>query len=142
MLQLHTLVKASGELELSLSRVPVPEPKDDEVLVRIDAAPINPSDLGLLFGPADLAHAKATGSGEATKVTAPIAAARLPGLAGRSDQSLPSGNEGAGLVVKAGSSAAAHALLGKNVAMMGGAMYAEFRCIKATDVRTSPSLTA
>ena len=53
-LELRSLVKSSGELELSLAEVAVPRPAADEVLVRIEASPINPSDLGLLFGAADM----------------------------------------------------------------------------------------
>ena len=134
MLQLRTLIKGSGELELSLTRVPIPDPKDDEILVRIDAAPINPSDIGLLTGPADISQAKQSGSGEETKVTAPVPAAAMERFAARLDQSMPAGNEGAGVVVKAGASAEAQALLGKTVALLGGAMYSEYRCVKASEV--------
>src|ERR1700679_3050131 len=103
-LQLRSLVKDSGELELSLARVPIPTPDDDEILVRIEATPINPSDLGLLLGPADLATAKVNGSGDEAVVTAQIPPAFQRALAGRVGQSLPVGNEGAGVVVGAGAS--------------------------------------
>jgi len=53
-LQLRSLIKKSGELELSLAEVPIPEPGPDQVLVKVEATPINPSDLGLRLGPADL----------------------------------------------------------------------------------------
>src|SRR5690606_12525318 len=119
-LEMRTLVKPSGQLELSLVRVPVPEPGPDEIVVQVQAAPINPSDLGLLTGPADLSTLQATGSGENIVVTAQIPEVAIKMLASRFDQSLPIGNEGAGRVVKAGANA--QALLGKTVAMVGGAM--------------------
>jgi len=130
-LQLRSLVRRSGELEISLAEVDVPEPAADEVLVRIEATPINPSDLGLLFGAADMSSAKVTGSAERPVVTAPVPEKFMKGMAGRLDESMPVGNEGAGVVVKAGSAPAAQALLGKTVAIIGGAMYAQYRCIKA-----------
>src|SRR5262249_51626164 len=107
----------------------VPAPGPDEVVVGMEAAPINPSDLGLLFGPADMAAAQASGSAARPVVTAPIAPAALKSMEGRIGQSMPLGNEGAGLVGAAGSSAAAQALLGRRVALLGGGMYAQLRCI-------------
>jgi NADPH2:quinone reductase len=137
-LQLRTLVKSSGELELSLARVPVPQPGPDEVLVRIEAAPINPSDIGLLFGAADMATATLSGTAEQPVVTARIPERAMTSMAGRLDQSLPAGNEGAGTVVAAGSSAAAQALIGRRVALLGGAMYAQYRCIAAAQCLLLP----
>jgi NADPH2:quinone reductase len=132
-LQLRSLVKEGGELELSLAKTPIPIPDDDEILVRIEATPINPSDLGLLLGPADLSTAKVTGSGDEAVVTAQIPPAFQRALAGRVGQSLPVGNEGAGVVIGAGASSAAQSLLGKTVAILGGAMYAQYRVVKAAD---------
>ena len=140
-LQLRSLIKKSGELELSLAEVPMPEPGPDEVVVKVEATPINPSDLGLLLGPADMSTAKASGSGAAIKVTAKVPEQALPFIAARLDQSMPVGNEGAGTVVKAGSSEAAQALLGKTVSMVGGAMYAQYRLLKATDCQPLPAGT-
>jgi NADPH2:quinone reductase len=137
-LQLHSLVKRSGELELSLASVAVAEPAPDEVLVRIEAAPINPSDLGLLFAAADMSAAKTTGPAERPVVTAPIAATAMPGLAARLDMPMPAGNEGAGVVVAAGASAPAQALLGKTVAVLGGAMYSQYRVIAAAQCLPLP----
>jgi NADPH2:quinone reductase len=137
-LQLRTLVKKDGTLELSLASVPVPEPKPEEVIVRMEASPINPSDQGLLFASADMSAAKASGPPARPVVTATVPAAMLKGLAGRFDQSLPAGNEGAGVVVKAGASPAAQALLGKTVAILGGAMYAQYRGIKAVQCLVLP----
>ena len=140
-LQLRSTVKKEGIVEISLARVPTPEPKADEVVVRIDASPINPSDLGLMLGGADVSTAKVSGPAGNPVVTASIPPAVMRGLAGRVDQSLPVGNEGAGVVVQAGSSDRARALMGKTVAILGGAMYAQFRCIKASQCLVLPAGT-
>jgi NADPH:quinone reductase-like Zn-dependent oxidoreductase len=140
-LELRSLIHKDGELELSLVKVPVPEPGPDEVLVKVEASPINPSDLGLLVGPADMSQAKSTGSGENIVVRASVPSAALPFLAARLDQSMPVGNEGAGTVVKTGSSEAAQALKGKTVSMVGGAMYAQYRLKKASDCQPLPDGT-
>jgi NADPH:quinone reductase len=141
MLQLRSLIRRSGELELSLANVAVPDPAPDEVVVRILASPINPSDLGLLFGAADMSTAKATGTAASPVVTARVPDRLMKGMAGRLDESMPVGNEGAGVVVNAGSSAAALALSGKTVAIIGGAMYAQYRCIKAAQCLVLPEGT-
>jgi NADPH:quinone reductase-like Zn-dependent oxidoreductase len=132
-LQLRSLVKDSGELELSLVRAPIPTPADDEILVRIEGTPINPSDLGLLLGPADLSTAKVSGAGDEAVVTAQIPPQFMRMLAARVGESMPVGNEGAGTVVDAGASPAAQALMGRTVAILGGAMYAQYRVVKAAD---------
>jgi NADPH2:quinone reductase len=130
-LQLQSLVRKSGELQVSLVPVTLPEPAPNEVLVRMEAAPINPSDLGLLFSAADMTKAAVSGSADRPVVTAPIAEAAMKGLVARLDLPMPVGNEGAGTVIAAGSSAAAQALLGKTVALIGGAMYAQLRLMAA-----------
>ena len=130
-LQLRSLVKPGGQLELSLVATPTPAPADDEIVVRIEATPINPSDIGLLFGPANLGTLQVTGSDEAPAVTAEIPERAMAMMAGRLDQSMPVGNEGAGTVVGAGASPEAQALMGRKVAILGGAMYAQFRKVKA-----------
>lgn len=130
-LQMRSLVGEQGTLELSLQDVDVPEPGPDEVLVRVDAAPINPSDLALLTAFADLAQATQSGTPERPVITAPIPAGAMRMLQGRVGQSLPVGNEGAGEVVAAGSSEAAQALLGRTVGVFGGETYGHYRCIKA-----------
>ena len=140
-LQLRSLLKKSGELELSLVDVPTPEPADDEVVVRVEATPINPSDLGLLIGPADMSTAKVSGSADAPVVTAKMPEAALRMMAARHDQSLPVGNEGAGVVIRTGSSDAAKALMGKNVSIIGGAMYSQYRTMKVRDVMELPAGT-
>ena len=141
-LQLRSLLKKDGELELSLVNVPTPEPGPDEVVVRVEATPINPSDLGLLIGPANMAAAKVSGSKELPVVTARVPEAALPGLAARLDESMPVGNEGAGVVIRTGSSDAAKALMGRTVAMIGGAMYAQYRTIEAKQCLVLPEGTS
>ena len=140
-LQLRSLIKKSGELELSLAKVEIPQPGAEEVVVRVEASPINPSDLGLLLGAADIATIKAAGTSDAPVVTAMVPPSGMRAMAGRLDESMPVGNEGAGVVVEAGTSAAAQALLGKTVAMIGGAMYSQYRCLKASDCFALPAGT-
>ncbi len=137
-LQLRSLITTGGQLEMSLASVETPSPGADEVLIRIEATPINPSDIGLLFGAADMAAAKFSGSTAAPIVTAPVPERAMKAMAGRLGQSLPAGNEGAGTVVAAGSSAAAQALMGKKVAVIAGAMYSQFRCVKANTCLVLP----
>ena len=140
-LQLRSTVKKDGTLELSLATVPTAEPKPDEVIVRMEASPINPSDQGLLFGGADMSTAKASGTRESPVVTASIPPAAMKGLAGRLDQPMPVGNEGAGVVVRAGASPEAQALMGKTVAILGGGMYTQYRAIKAKQCLRLPEGT-
>ena len=116
----------------------MPVPQADEVVVRIEARPINPSDLGLLFGAADMSTARHSGSRRQPVVTARIPDALMKGMAGRLDQSMPVGNEGAGVVVEAGASDEAQALLGKTVAVVGGAMYSQYRSAKAAQCLVLP----
>jgi NADPH:quinone reductase-like Zn-dependent oxidoreductase len=140
-LQLRSQIKSSGELEISLLDVPTPEPAEDEVVVRVEATPINPSDLGLLVGAADMSTAKASGTKQSPVITAKVPQAAMGAMAARLDQSMPVGNEGAGVVIKTGSSDAAKALMGKTVAMIGGAMYAQYRTLKARDCQVLPDGT-
>jgi NADPH2:quinone reductase len=130
-LELRSEIKKEGKLELSLAEVPIPEPAEDEVLVRVEASPINPSDLGLLFGMADMTTAVVSGTEDLPVVTADVPENIMRAMAARIDQSLPVGNEGAGVVVKAGASEIAQELMGKTVAILGGSMYSQYRCIKA-----------
>ena len=140
-LQLRSLIGKSGDLELSLAKVDIAEPGPDQVVVKVEATPINPSDLGLLLGPADMASFKASGSGDGVKLTAKVPAAALPFLSARLGESMPVGNEGAGMVVKAGSSEAAQALKGRTVSMVGGSMYAQYRLLNARDCQPLPAGT-
>jgi NADPH2:quinone reductase len=138
-LQLRSLLKASGVLELSLQPTPVDPPADDEVVLRIEAAPINPSDLGLLLGGVDMTDAKITGGAAAPVVTAQASGPVMRAMAARLDRSMPVGNEGAGTVVGAGSSPQAQALLGKTVAVFAGGMYAQYRTVKAQECLVLPA---
>lgn len=140
-LQLQSLVRANGQLELSLVSVQVPDLLPDEVLVRIDASPLNPSDLGLLFGGADMSTAIYAGTAAHPVVTATIPPQRMSAVAGRLDQSMPVGNEGAGIVVATGTSDEARALMGKMVAAVGGAMYSQYRSLKAGQCLVLPEGT-
>ena len=130
-LELRSLVTPDGMLELSLHDVPIPTPGADEVVVRIEASPVNPSDLGLLIPGADMSAATVAGTPERPVVTAPLAPGALAHLAVRVGESLPVGNEGAGTVVATGTSPAAQALLGKTVGIAGGAMYSQYRVVNA-----------
>jgi len=129
-LQLRSLVRPDATLELSLADVPMPVPaKPDEVVVRMEASPLNPSDMGLLLAGADMTQASQSGSVERPVITAPLSPAAMTAAAGRVGDAMPVGNEGAGTVVAAGDAAEAQALIGKKVAVIGGAMYAEYRAL-------------
>ena len=140
-LQIRSLIRANGELELSLHDDPIPEPQAHEVVIRVEASPLNPSDLGLLFGAADMSTAKASGTPDRPVVTATVPERVLPAMKARLNEPMPVGNEGAGVVVKAGSSPAAQALLGKTVAAIGGAMYSQYRCLAAAQCLELPAGT-
>lgn len=123
--QLRSLVDESGEVRLSIETVETPRPRAHQVVVRVEAAPLNPSDLGLLLAMADVEGATATGSADQAVVTAPISPKVMPALTARVGTSMPVGNEGAGVVVAAGDSPEAQALLGRRVAFLGEGTYAE-----------------
>ena len=137
-LQLRSCILPEGRLELRLLPVPLPTPAEDEVLIRIEATPINPSDIGLLLGAADLSTLQAGGTPTDPVLTAQVPDAAMKAMAARAGQSLPVGNEGAGVVVAAGAAAAAQALLGRTVAVIGGAMYAQYRCMPASQCLLLP----
>jgi NADPH:quinone reductase len=141
-LQLRSLAKKSGEMELSLVTTSIPKPEADEVIVRIDAAPINPSDLGLLLANADWSQAKLSGTAQQPIVTTTVSANAVQAMAARIDIPMPVGNEGAGLVIEGGSSEAAQALVGKTVAVLGGAMYSQYRCVKVNQCLVLPAGTS
>jgi NADPH:quinone reductase-like Zn-dependent oxidoreductase len=140
-LQLRSTVRKEGHLELSLAEVDMPKPGEDDVVIRVEASPINPSDLGLLFGMADMETATLSGAGSGAVLTASIQEAMMRQVAARIDQSLPAGNEGAGVVVSAGSSEGAQSLMGKTVATLGGAMYAQYRMTRAAQCLLLPGGT-
>ncbi len=129
--QMLSTVTSNGELRLALAQVDMPTPGPDEVVIKIEATPINPSDLGVMFGWSTTTDASTSGSGKDSVLTAPVSPQGMQIMKARIDQSLPVGNEGAGTVVAAGDSELATSLMGKVVAVMGGGMYAEYRCVKA-----------
>jgi len=129
--QMLSTVTSKGELRLALAQVDMPTPGPDEVVIKIEATPINPSDLGVMFGWSTTTDASTSGSGKDSVLTAPVSPQGMQIMKARIDQSLPVGNEGAGTVVAAGDSELATSLMGKVVAVMGGGMYAEYRCVKA-----------
>ncbi len=126
MRQLRSLVTPERALRVSLDTVDTPRPGPREVLVRVQAAPVNPSDLGLLLAMADVSQAVGGGSTDEPTVTAPIPEPVLRSLTARVGESMAVGNEGSGVVVAAGESPEAQALLGRTVGFLGGATYAEY----------------
>jgi NADPH:quinone reductase-like Zn-dependent oxidoreductase len=131
-LQMFSSLAAGGELRLELKEQPMPTPGENEVLIRIEATPINPSDHGVMFGWASMAGATSTGSGADTVLSAPVSEQGMAVMKARTGQSLAVGNEGAGTVVATGSSELAKSLDGKVVAAMGGGMYGQYRCVDAS----------
>jgi NADPH:quinone reductase-like Zn-dependent oxidoreductase len=138
-LELRSCISKGGVLELSLHEAAVPEPAADEIVVRVEATPINPSDIGVLLGPAALDTAEFAGTAAQVVVRAQVPAAALPAIAARLDASLPVGNEGAGTVVRAGADVLD--LLGQRVAVFGGAMWAQYRRAKAAECLVLPAGT-
>ena len=126
-LQLYSTLTADGTLTVELIEQAVPAPKGSEVLVRVEAAPINPSDLGLLFGPSDVANADYSGGRIVAQMPEPATRA----MAGRHGEAMPVGNEGAGTVIAAGEAPEAQALLGKMVTCIPGGMYSQYRVVEA-----------
>lgn len=137
-LQIRSEVRPDGTLQLSLAEEPVAQPGPNDVVVRIEAAPLNPSDLGLLFGGADMTTAKASGDAARPVITATLPPAAVAMMAGRMGQSLAVGNEGGGVVIAAGESAAAQALLGRTVGVLGGATYGQYRTLNVAQCLALP----
>jgi NADPH:quinone reductase len=135
-LELRSKVTSGGKLELSLEEAVVPEPAADEVVIRVEAAPINPSDLGMLLGPADASTFSAGGTAERPTATAVVPQSRLAAVAGRLDQGMLVGNEGAGVVIAAG--AEAIAWVGRRVATRTFGMYAQYRVARMADCLLLP----
>lgn len=140
-LQLRSVVTSDGQVVLSLVREPVPALKPEEVLVRVEATPVNPSDIGLMLGAADLSRAWTADGAGGPELVAPVPAASLKAMQSRRDASTPVGLEGAGTVVAAGSSHAAQSLMGRTVAAMAGGMYTRYRCIPAAECLVLPEGT-
>jgi threonine dehydrogenase-like Zn-dependent dehydrogenase len=126
--QLFTTLAQDGTLTVEIGGAEFPQPTGHKVLVRMEAAPINPSDLALLFGPADLENAEYSDGRVVAKIPEPFASA----MKGRHDQRLPVGNEGAGTVIAAGEEPMAQALLGQRVACVPGNAYSEYALAEAT----------
>ena len=129
--QIRSKVTKEGKLLINIEGSEVPQPEKDEVLIKIEASPINPSDLGLLIGPSDISSMSVSGDGEKAVVTMDIPENLLRMVEARLDQSLPVGNEGGGTVIAAGSENLED-LIGKTVGVAGGSMYSQFRCVKAS----------
>ena len=127
--QLKSKISAEGLLTISIDEEEIPEPEDGEVLIKVQATPINPSDLGLLVGPADITSINEIEKGKKVEMRVPENLIRS--VSARFDQNLPVGNEGAGLVESAGKGA--EDLIGKTVGLAGGAMYSEYRCVSANN---------
>lgn len=127
--QLFSNITSDEQLHLSLVKHELPEPKTHEVVVQVEAAPINPSDMWPMFGPADLAQAELTFNDEKRELNAPLFPGMLGAVKSRLDQVLPVGNEGAGKVIAAGDSPAAQAMIGKTVGILSGATYSQYCCV-------------
>jgi len=138
-LQISSLITPEGELRLTLDDVAVPAPAADQIVVRMEGAPLNPSDLGLLLGPADLSTIAASGTPERPVVTATVNPAFLPSLQARIGEAMAVGNEGAGVVIDAGEDA--KHLIGRTVAVLGGSMYSQYRVMRAADALVLPEGT-
>lgn len=133
--ELRSRIDADGTLTVSLEQVEIADPGDDEIVVRVEASPINPTDLGLLFGPADLSSLDRV-EGNSSAITCTVPLERLGAVRGRLGKSLVPGSEGAGTVVKAGRNVAE--LEGKRVGMMGSEMYADYKRIGVRDIMVLP----
>ena len=137
-LQLQSCVHENNTIECALFEVDIPEPGPDEVLIKVEAAPINPSDLGLMFGILDAATATASERNGFPAVILPVPEAMMRAMKARVGQWLPAGNEGAGTVVAAGNDEAAQALMGKRVGVFGGELFAQYRCMPAMQCMVLP----
>jgi NADPH2:quinone reductase len=129
--EIRSTVTSDGTVELSIVNVAMPVPSETEVVIKVEAAPINPSDLALLISfAADLDSIEFSGEDEAAKTTIKIRPGLMAALKGRVDQPMSAGNEGAGIIVGAGEKATA--LIGKTVGVAGGSMYSQYRCAPAS----------
>jgi NADPH:quinone reductase len=139
-LELRSMITRDGRLELWLEEVSTPTPAADEVVLRVEATPINPSDLAMLLGPADVSTLRAGGTPERPTATASVPQSRLAGVAARLDQPMLVGNEGAGVVIDAGVDA--RELIGRVVAARAFGMYAQYRVAKLSDCLVLPQGTS
>lgn len=127
-IQLTSTISDDNKLTLALKEIDMPQPGADEVVIRIEAAPLNPSDLAVLFSAADMTTAKQSGTEQNPVITADVPAKFMPAVKTRVGKAIPVGNEGAGTVIATGSSPAAQALMGKTVAVIGGGTYRQYIC--------------
>ena len=128
--EIRSTVTSEGNIELSITKAEIPIPSADEVLIKVEAAPINPSDLGLLLSfAADLSSISTSGSEDETVTSMKIHPALMGSMKPRLNQSMQAGNEGAGIIIDAGENA--KELIGKTVGLAGGAMYSQYRCVPA-----------
>ena len=128
--EIRSEITSEGKLNLSIVTSDVPTPGDDDVLIKVEASPINPSDLGLLISfAADLDSISSQGSGEDTVTTMGIHPGLMQSMKPRIDKSMKVGNEGGGVIVDAGKNV--KNLIGKTVGVAGGAMYSQYRCLPA-----------
>ena len=142
-LQLRSLVTSDNTLEVALHEAQIPQPAADEVVVRVEAAPVNPSDLGVMFGPADMSTARVEERAGRPVLIADIPERLMSMVASRTGKAIPVGNEGAGTVVSAGESDAAQALLGKTVGLFGGGTYRHMHCVNVQQcIELLPGTTA
>lgn len=140
-LQLRSQVNDDGTLELSLVDVDVAPPTGRQVVIRVEATPINPSDLGLLLAGCDTETLSSTTKEGRPVTTATIQPSVLRTLGGRLGESMSVGNEGAGTVVAAGDAPEAQALLGRTVSVAGGSMYGQYRTVDAAACLVLPPST-
>ena len=128
--EIRSEITSEGKLNLSIVTSDVPIPGDDEVLIKVEASPINPSDLGLLISfAADLDSISSEGSGDKTVTTMGIHPGLMQSMKPRIDKSMKVGNEGGGVIIEAGKNV--KNLIGKTVGVAGGAMYSQYRCLPA-----------
>jgi len=129
--EIRSTVTSDGDIQISIVSVPMPTPSENEVLIKVEAAPINPSDLALLTTfAADLDSLTVTGSGEDTVASMKVRPALMKAMTPRLDQAMQAGNEGSGVIIDAGANA--KEMIGKTVGVAGGAMYSQYRCVPAT----------
>lgn len=137
-LQLTSTVTSSGRLKLTLETVETPPLGENDILIEVQASPINPSDLGLLLSTATIDQGETREANGQLTFEAPIPEATLPGLSARLDKPMTVGNEGAGIVVDAGTSTDAQAMIGRTVGVFGGSMYAQYRVADARSAMVLP----
>lgn len=142
-IELTSTISEDNKLELALREIEIPQPGENQVVIRIEAAPINPSDLGVMFSVADMSTASQSGSADRPVIRADVPAKFMGAVKKRIGKAIPVGNEGAGTVVAAGSSAAAQNLMGKTVAFIGGGSYKNYVCANVQScLELEPGTTA